>query len=85
MKHRREYDMATVGHNLRQLRLSKGLTVEDVREYLMLGTVQAIYKYESGTGYPQTDTMFALMELYDASLDDIVNPHHRESECSPAA
>ncbi|MGN0378327.1 MAG: helix-turn-helix transcriptional regulator [Butyrivibrio sp.] len=85
MEHRREYDMATVGHNLKQLRLLKGLTVEDVREYLMLGTVQAIYKYESGAGYPQTDTMFALMELYDASLDDIVNPHEWGSECSPAA
>lgn len=75
MKQRREYDIRVIGENLRRLRLEKSLSVEEVREYLKLGSVQAVYKYERGEGLPQTDTMFALMELYDAKLEDIINKH----------
>ena len=75
MRKRPKYDMKIIGENLRRLRCEKGLSVEEVREYLCLGSVQAIYKYEQGKGYPQTDTMFALMDLYKASLDDIVRKH----------
>ncbi|MCR4815337.1 MAG: helix-turn-helix domain-containing protein [Lachnospiraceae bacterium] len=69
---RPEYDLKTVGANLRRLRKAKGLSVEEVREYLMIGSTQAIYKYENGKSYPQSDTMFALMELYGATIYDII-------------
>ena len=69
---RPEYDMKQIGQNLRRLRISKKLSVEDVRKYLCLGSVQAIYKYEKGKCCPQADTMFALMELYEAGLKDII-------------
>ena len=72
MKYRPESDMKLIGRNLRRLREAKHLSVEEVREYLRLGSVQAVYKYERGKGYPQADTMFALMELYGAGLEDIV-------------
>ena len=75
MKYRTEYDLKVIGDNLRRLRLAKSLSVEQVREYLRLGSVQAVYKYEPGKGYPQTDTMLALMELYDANVKDIVCKH----------
>ncbi len=48
------------------------LTVEEVRAYLQLGFVQAVYKYEAGRSYPPTDAMFALMQLYQADLYDIL-------------
>lgn len=76
MKSRPEYDLKIIGENLRRLRRAKSLTVEDVRKYLRLSSVQAIYKYEEGKGYPQVDTMFALMELYEANLADIINKHN---------
>ncbi len=68
--YRPEYDLKVIGRNLKRLRMAKGLSVEEVREYLRLGTPQAVYKYESGKGYPPADTMFALMELYGADIDD---------------
>ena len=64
--------MEVAGKNLKRLRENKELTVEEVREYLRLGSVQAVYKYERGESYPQADTMFALMQLYGASVEDIV-------------
>lgn len=72
LKHRREYDLKFIGENLKRLRESKNLSVEDVREYLCLGSVQAVYKYEAGRNYPQADLMLALLELYDADYRDLI-------------
>lgn len=75
LKYRPEYDLKVIGENLRRLRIEKSLSVDEVREYLRLGSVQAVYKYEKGKSYPQADTMFALMELYEANLNDITCKH----------
>jgi len=80
LKYRPEYDLELIGRNLKRLRESKKLSVDKVREYLRLGSVQAVYKYEKGKGYPPADTMFALMELYEADLYDIVCEH--DNVCS---
>lgn len=82
MMMRPEYDCVAIGRNLRKLREAKNLTVEQVREYLCLGSVQAIYKYEAGKGYPQVDTMIALMELYEADMYDIVYGREEDREFS---
>ena len=42
MKHRPEYDRNLIGKNLRRLREAKNLSVEEVKEYLRLGSVQAL-------------------------------------------
>ncbi len=80
MMQRNEYDMKVIGKNLKHLRESRNLSVEQVREYLCLGSVQAVYKYESGVGYPQADTLLALMELYNVGVNEIVR--EREEELS---
>lgn len=74
MKHRPEYDPKVIGGNLKRLREAKNLSVNEVREYLRVSK-QAVYNYESGKRYPQADTMFALMELYEADLHDIIDEH----------
>ena len=75
MTYRPEYNMKIVGKNLKRLRVAKNLSVDEVREYLGLGSVQAIYKYEEGKSYPPADTMLALMELYEANLYDMIKEH----------
>lgn len=75
MKYRPEYNPKVIGENLRRLRKEKCLSVKEVQEYLRIGSAQAIYKYENGKGYPQADTMFALMELYEADINDIIHKH----------
>ena len=67
MNVRPEYDFKVIGNNLKRLRLANGLTVEEVREYMQLGTVQSIYKWERGDGLPQADSLIALMQLYGAT------------------
>lgn len=82
MKHRPEYDKELIGKNLRRCRQAKNLSVEQVKEYLCIGSIQAIYKWEEGKSYPQTDTMFALMELYEIGLQDLL---YKEQEVVQAA
>ncbi len=79
---RPEYDMKVIGYNLKRLREEKHLSVEDVRQYLCLGSVQAVYKYEKGIGYPQADTLLALMELYEADIYDLTREHEEDLESS---
>ena len=43
MKHRPEYNPKVIGENLRRLRKEKCLSVKEVKEYLRIGSVQAIY------------------------------------------
>lgn len=81
VKYRPEYDMELIGRNLKRLREKNKLSVEEVREYLCLGSVQAVYKYEKGKSYPQADTLIALLQLYHAGIDDIVG-NHEEDEMS---
>ncbi|MBP3237762.1 MAG: helix-turn-helix transcriptional regulator [Lachnospiraceae bacterium] len=61
---RPEYDFRIIGRNLKLFRINKGLSVEQVRDYLMLGSLQAVYKWERGDSLPQADTLLALLELY---------------------
>ena len=48
MNHRTEYDLKEIGRNLRTCRERKNLSVEEVRQYLCVGSAQAIYKWEEG-------------------------------------
>ena len=85
-KYRREYDKKLVGRKLKRLREKQSLSVEEVRQYLMLGSVQAIYKYEAGYNYPQADVLLALLELYEADYrelicEQITDVHFPEDGC----
>lgn len=72
MKVRPEYDFKVIGNNLRKLRIKNGLTVEEVRQYMQLGTVQSIYKWERGEGLPQADSLLALLEFYGEKRIDAI-------------
>ena len=69
---RTEYNMKLIGKNLRILREKSGLSVKEVMNYLDLGSVQDIYKYENGISYPPLDKFLAMMNLYEAQWQDVV-------------
>ena len=72
-KTRAEYDTHIIGANLKRLRIENGYSIEEIRRFLCLGTVQSVYKYESGKSLPPADTVFALMELYNVySVREII-------------
>ena len=60
---RTDYDARWIGRNPKRLRIQKKLTVDEVRRYLGVGSVQAVYKYESGKSYPPSDAMLSLIHI----------------------
>lgn len=61
----------TIGENLRQLRLQKGLTQEQAAAKLHI-TRQALSSYESQRTQPDIHMLLALAEVYETDLDGIL-------------
>lgn len=60
-----------VSQNLVELRKAAGLTQEQLAERLFV-TRQAVSKWERGESRPDLDTIVALAELYNVSVDDLL-------------
>ena len=63
--------MSDIAKNLKQLRLSKNYTQEDVADKIGL-TRQAISSYESGRTQPGIDLLMRFAEIYEVELDEIL-------------
>lgn len=72
MKKRPEYSKIETGKNLRKLREERHLTAKQVRDYMQLGSVQAVYKWERGECFPQADNLMALALLYEVKPEMIM-------------
>ena len=60
------------GINLRRMMDKRGVTAKEVQEYLGLGCVQSVYRWTDGTNMPTIDNLYALSELLQVSIDEIV-------------
>jgi len=69
----------TIHSNLRQLRLSRGMTQAQAAEQLHL-TRQAVSSYESGRTRPDVETLLRFAELYGTDLDAILYGTGREQQ-----
>lgn len=63
--------MAKINETLRQLRMDRGMTQEEVAEQVGL-TRQAVSGYESGRTQPGIDILQRLAEIYETDLTDII-------------
>ena len=71
--------MTDIHKNIKQLRLLRNLTQEDVAQKIGL-TRQAISSYESGRTQPSVDLLMKFAEIYEVTLDDILYGKRKE-EC----
>ena len=72
MKERPEYSLVASGKKMRKIRKARRLTVEDVRKYMKLGSVQAVYKWENGQCFPTADNLLALAQLYEVEPTELL-------------
>ncbi|MGN1165215.1 MAG: helix-turn-helix domain-containing protein [Lachnospiraceae bacterium] len=77
------------GINLRRIMDERGLSVKDVQNYLGLGSVQSVYHWLNGLSMPTIDNLYALSELFQMPVDDMLfgnrrynsaNRHHSQFE-----
>ena len=65
-------DKKRTGVHLRRIMDERGLSVKDVQQYLGLGSVQSIYHWLNGLSMPTIDNLYALSELFQMSVDDML-------------
>ena len=65
-------DKRETGINLRRIMDQRGITVKDVQQYLELGSVQSIYHWLNGSSMPTIDNLYALSELFQMPIDELV-------------
>ena len=65
-------DKRKTGINIRRIMDERGFTVKDVQVYLGLGSVQSVYHWLSGISMPTIDNLYALSELFQISIDEML-------------
>lgn len=65
-------NMKATGIRLRQIMDQKKLTAKDIQKYLGLSCVQSIYRWLNGCSMPSVDNLYALSELFQMPIDDMI-------------
>lgn len=60
------------GVNLRRIMDQRQLSVKDVQESLELESIQSIYHWLNGVSLPTIDNLYALSELFQLPMDDLI-------------
>lgn len=66
------------GENLQILRKTKNMSQEQLAEKLDVSR-QAVSKWESRSGYPETEKLISICELFECSMDEIVKGKFSEN------
>jgi len=61
----------SLSENLQNLRKINKMSQEELAEKLSVSR-QAVSKWESGNGYPETEKIILICEIFDCSMDDLV-------------
>lgn len=65
-------DKKQTGVHLRMLMDRRGFSVKDIQEYLGLASVQSVYHWLNGISMPTIDNLYALSELFQVTVDDMI-------------
>lgn len=74
-------DYDKIGKQITLLRKEKGLTAERLAELISV-TPQAISKWENGKNLPETATLPMLAQVFNCSIDTILNPKELQILCA---
>ncbi|MBQ8279111.1 MAG: helix-turn-helix transcriptional regulator [Roseburia sp.] len=65
-------NLRETGINLRRIMDKRGIEAKDIQEYLNLASVQSVYNWCNGLNMPTIDNLYALSQLLQVSIDEIV-------------
>ena len=75
-------DKSATGINLRKIMDRRSITVKDVQRYLGLGSVQSMYHWLNGISMPTIDNLYALSELFQLTVDELVCGNRENSSAA---
>lgn len=71
------------GVKLRKIMDEKDFSVKDVQKYLGLGSVQSVYHWLNGISMPTIDNLYALSELFQVPIDEMIRGNRKKYVYQP--
>ena len=65
-------NLKETGINIRRIMDKRGIEPKDVQKYLNLASAQSVYNWCNGTNMPTIDNLYALSQLLQVSIDEII-------------
>lgn len=65
-------DKEKTGKRIKELMKERNVSVKDVRDYLLLESVQSIYYWFTGRNIPTIDNLYALSTLLQVPIDEMI-------------
>lgn len=65
-------NMRATGANIKRLRKEKGITVQQIADFMGFTEPVAVYKWQRGDSLPTTNNLLALSKLMNCSMEDIL-------------
>lgn len=65
-------DVTATGRRIRDSRKALGLTMQDVIDRLYLGSLTAVWKWETGKNLPTLDNLVNLAEVFGCEPMDLI-------------
>lgn len=65
-------NMRATGNNIRVLRKQKGITAQQIADFMGFSEPVAVYKWQRGDSLPTLDNLLALARLMECSMEDIL-------------
>lgn len=71
--------MVKFGAKLREICAEQQVTAVDLKEYLHLSSIQAVYLWFGGKRLPNIDNLYAISRYLGVRMDDLVNSEREET------
>ena len=65
-------DLIATGQNIKNLRVSAGISVRDLQNIFGFTNPQSIYKWQNGDSMPTVDNLVILASVLGVSVDEII-------------
>lgn len=70
-------DKERTGKRLSHLMKTNGVTPKDIQDYLSLSCVQTVYRWMKGINVPSIDNLYALSQMFQVSVDEMLIGNRR--------
>lgn len=66
-------DMVSFGNKLKEVCEKQQVSAEDLKDYLHLSSIQAVYLWFNGKRLPNVDNLYAISRYLGIRMDDLVS------------
>ncbi len=78
-------DLMATGRKIKSLMDASGISTRDLQELLGFEYPQAIYAWLNGRNLPTVDNLLALAQIFDVTIDEIVQRKFVKAEAALSA